>query len=220
MDATRFRRRVAARVRLPRPSTALALVALAVALGGTGYAATLLPVGSVGTAQLKNGAVVSTKVKNHSLRAVDFASGQLPAGERGPAGAQGPQGPAGAAGPQGPAGLAGPKGDAGGQGSQGPPGFSSLDYVASDFGPFPAHSQYFGEAPCGSGLHVVGGGVLSEGGNPGEQAVNSTYPTDGSGSGNEGTAGWGAWVDNLSANQLGFTVYAICASSTNVSGPR
>ena len=220
MDETRLRRRVAARLHLPRPSTALALAALAVALGGTGYAATMLPAGSVGTAQLKNGAVVSAKVKNHSLRAVDFASGQLPAGETGPAGAQGPQGPAGSAGPQGPAGPAGPKGDAGGQGWQGPPGFSSLAYVATDFGPFPAHAQYFGEAPCGSGLHVVGGGVLSEGGNAGEQAVNSTYPTDGTGSGNEGTSGWGAWVDNLSANQLGFTVYAICASSTNVSGPR
>jgi hypothetical protein len=220
MDVTRFRRRVAARVHLPRPSTALALVALAVALGGTGYAATVLPAGSVGTEQLKNGAVVSAKVKDHSLRAVDFAPGQLPAGERGPAGAQGPQGPAGTAGPQGPAGPAGAKGDTGGQGAQGPPGFSSLTYVATDFGPFPAHSQYFGEVPCASGLHAVGGGVLSEGGNPGEQAVNSSYPSDGSGSGDEGTVGWGAWVDNLSANQLGFTVYAICAPTGNVSGPR
>jgi hypothetical protein len=223
MDESRLRRRVAARVHLPRPSTALALVALAVALGGTGYAATVLPAGSVGTVQLKNGAVVSAKVKNHSLRAVDFASGELPAGERGPAGAQGPQGPAGPAGPagpQGPAGPAGAKGDTGSQGSQGPPGFSSLAYVATDFGPFPAHSQYFGEAPCASGLHVVGGGVLSEGSHPGDQAVNSSYPTDGTGSGNEGTDGWGAWVDNLSANQLAFTVYAICASSANVSGPR
>lgn len=222
MDESRLRRRVAARVHLPRPSTALALAALAVALGGTGYAATVLPAGSVGTAQLKSGAVVSAKVKNHSLRAVDFASGQLPAGERGPAGAPGPPGPAGPAGPAGaagPAGPAGPKGDSGGQGAQGPPGFSSLTYVATDVGPLPAHSQYFGESPCASGLHVVGGGVLSEGSHPGDQAVNSTYPTDGTGSGDEGTAGWGAWVDNLSANQLGFTVYAICAPSANVSGP-
>jgi hypothetical protein len=71
MDAPRIRRRVArnARRMLPRPSTVLALVALAVALGGTGYAATLLPAGSVGTAQLKNGAVISSKVKDGSLRA-------------------------------------------------------------------------------------------------------------------------------------------------------
>src|SRR3954451_6428494 len=107
MDATRFRRRVAARMHFPRASTALALVALAVALGGTGYAATLLPAGSVGTAQLRDGAVVSSKVKNGSLRAADFAPGELPAG------AQGPQGPAGSAGPQGSAGPAGPQGPKG-----------------------------------------------------------------------------------------------------------
>jgi len=215
MDATRFRRRVVARLRLPRPSTALALVALAVALGGTGYAATVLPAGSVGTAQLKNGAVVSAKVKNHSLRAVDFASGQLPAGARGPAGAQGPQGPAGSAGPQGPAGPAGPKGDTGGQG---PPGFSSLTYVAADFGPFPAHSQYTEVAACGTNLFVVGGGVVTQSQTPGEQEVNSSYPSDGTG--DEGTRAWAAAVDNLSSGQLGFTVYAICAPSANVSGPR
>lgn len=120
MDATRFRRRVAARMHLPRPSTALALVALAVALGGTGYAATVLPAGSVGTEQLKNGAVVSAKVKNHSLRAVDFASGQLPAGEPGPAGGPGPQGATGPAGPQGPKGDTGAPGSQGSQGPQGP----------------------------------------------------------------------------------------------------
>jgi hypothetical protein len=137
MDATRFRRRVAARARLPRPSTALALVALAVALGGTGYAATVLPAASVGTAQLKDGAVVSAKVKNHSLRAVDFAPGQLPAGESGPAGAQGPQGPAGSAGPQGPAGPAGPqgaKGDTGAQGPQGPAGPAGPQGAKGDTG--------------------------------------------------------------------------------------
>jgi hypothetical protein len=224
MDATRFRRRVAARARLPRPSTVLALLALAVALGGTGYAATVLPAGSVGTAQLKNGAVVSRKVQDHSLRAVDFAPGQLPAGARGPAGAQGPPGPAGSAGPQGPAGPAGPqgpKGETGSQGSQGPQGpagFSSLTYVASDYGPFPAHSQYTGVAVCGANLFVVGGGVMSDGEAPAQQAVNSSYPSDQTGA--EGRTAWAASVDNLTSGQLGFTVYAICAPSANVSGPR
>jgi hypothetical protein len=240
MDAPRIRRRVArnARRMLPRPSTVLALVALAVALGGTGYAATLLPAGSVGTAQLKNGAVISSKVKNGSLRAADFAPGELPAG------AQGPQGPAGSAGPQGPAGPAGsqgPKGDSGASGSQGPQGLkgdtgasgtqgpqgpqgpsggiSSLTYVARDFGPFPAHAQYSGEAACGSNLHVVGGGVLTHG-QYAEQAVNRSYPSNGDGSHNEGTTGWVAAVDNLSSSTLGFTVYAICAAVSSVSGPR
>jgi hypothetical protein len=221
MDAPRIRRRVArnARRMLPRPSTVLALVALAVALGGTGYAATLLPAGSVGTAQLKNGAVVSSKVKNGSLRAADFAPGELPAG------AQGPQGPAGSAGPQGsagPAGPQGPKGDSGASGSQGPqgpPGISSLTYVARDFGPFPAHTQYPGEAACGSNLHVVGGGVLTHG-QYAEQAVSRSYPSNGDGSHNEGTTGWAAAVDNLSSSTQSFTVYAICAAVSSVIGPR
>jgi hypothetical protein len=221
MNATRFSRRVAARARLPRASTVLALVALAVALGGTGYAATVLPAGSVGTAQLKNGAVVSRKVQDHSLRAVDFAPGQLPAGARGPVGAQGPPGPTGSAGPQGQAGPAGPqgsKGDNGSQGPQGPAGFSSLTYVATDYGPFPAHSQYTGVAVCGANLFVVGGGVMSDSETPAQQAVNSSYPSDKTGA--EGRAAWTASVDNLTSGQLGFTVYAICAPSANVSGPR
>jgi hypothetical protein len=214
MDASRFRRRVAARVHVPRPSTALALVALAVALGGTGYAATVLPAGSVGTDQLKDGAVSSAKVKNHSLRAVDFASGQLPAGESGPAGAQGPQGPAGPAGLQGPAGPAGPQGSQGPQGPQGPKGTTTLTYVSEYWGPFPAHTEYMGVAECGPDLHVVGGGVVADSEDDSvprsavQQSVNSSYPSDGTG--DDGTTAWTAAVDNLSSGDLGFTVYAIC----------
>jgi hypothetical protein len=92
--------------------------------------------------------------------------------------------------------------------------------VAADFGPFPAGGQYGGEADCASGLHVVGGGVLTESSNAGDQAVNSTYPTDGSGTFDEGTTAWGAFVDNESTQQLGFTVYAICAPAGTVTGPR
>jgi hypothetical protein len=70
------------------PATALATIALFVALGGTSVAAVSLvvPRNSVGTAQLKNNAVVSAKIKNGSLRGADFAAGQLPAGPVGPAG--------------------------------------------------------------------------------------------------------------------------------------
>ena len=46
--------------------------------------------------------MTSAKVRNRSLRAIDFARGQLPAGARGATGA------AGAAGPQGPAGATAP----------------------------------------------------------------------------------------------------------------
>ena len=65
---------------IPRPSPALviACLALGVALSGTSYADVLnVPFNSVGTRQLKADAVVSSKVTNHSLLAVDFKSGQL-----------------------------------------------------------------------------------------------------------------------------------------------
>jgi len=57
------------RHRLSRPSPALviAIIALIISMGGTGYAAFTLPNNSVGTKQLKNGAVTAAKVKRHSL---------------------------------------------------------------------------------------------------------------------------------------------------------
>jgi hypothetical protein len=84
----------------------ISCIALAFALAGTGYATVLqVPRNSVGTAQLKNSAVTSAKVKNRSLLRADFAAGQLPAGPRGPAGPVGPAGPTGPAGPAGVSGL-------------------------------------------------------------------------------------------------------------------
>ena len=92
-----------------RPSAALvvACIALLVALGGTSVAAVsqLVPRNSVGTVQLRSNAVISAKVKNRSLLAVDFRRGQIPVGPTGPAGPAGAPGPAGAAGPAGPAGT-------------------------------------------------------------------------------------------------------------------
>jgi hypothetical protein len=69
-------------------SMGVACLALAVALSGTAYAVTRLPVNSVGTKQ----------VINRSLQQVDFKRGTL---LRGPAGPRGLQGPKGATGPQG-----------------------------------------------------------------------------------------------------------------------
>jgi len=83
----------------------VACIALLFAMTGAGYAAGMLGPNTVGTKQLKKNAVISSKVKNRSLLAVDFKAGQVP---RGPQGAQGPQGPAGTPGAAGPAGPAGP----------------------------------------------------------------------------------------------------------------
>ena len=73
-------------------SNVIASLALFIALGGVSYAAIKIPANSVGTKQLKKGAVTGTKVKKGSLLARNFKSGQLP---RGPRGERGPAGPPG-----------------------------------------------------------------------------------------------------------------------------
>ena len=87
--------------RRPSPALVVACLALAAALGGTGYSAIVLPANSVGTTQLKNGSVVAAKVKAHSLVASSFKPGQLPTGQPGPKGADGLSGAAGPPGPKG-----------------------------------------------------------------------------------------------------------------------
>jgi len=79
----------------PTPAMVIASLALLLALGGTGYAA---------SQALPRNSVTSVQVKDHSLLARDFKAGQLPRGKAGPAG---PVGPAGPQGPAGPAGSAG-----------------------------------------------------------------------------------------------------------------
>jgi hypothetical protein len=124
---------------IPRPSPAMviACLALAVALSGTSYAVGLnVPANSVGTPQLKANAVVSSKVKNRSLLAVDFKTGQLPRGAPGPRGA---------------------KGDAGS------PGVSGYELVT---GRSDVTSQLFNSVAitCPTGKKAVGGGGATAGG--------------------------------------------------------
>src|ERR687897_766384 len=77
-------------MRLPSPAMVVACVALVVALSGTGYAAVKLTKNSVGATQIRPAAVRSSEVKDRSLRARDFARGQLPRGATGPAAPSGP----------------------------------------------------------------------------------------------------------------------------------
>jgi hypothetical protein len=70
-----------------RHGTVVAYLALFVALGGTGYAAT-----QIGSKQIANNSIKSVDVKNRSLLAKDFKPGQLPAGNQGPQGAPGERG--------------------------------------------------------------------------------------------------------------------------------
>ena len=79
--------------KLPPPALVVAMIALFVAFSGTSYAAV----------KIARNSITSIHVKDRSLLAKDFKSGQIPRGPAGPAGAAGPAGPAG---PTGPAGAA------------------------------------------------------------------------------------------------------------------
>ena len=136
--------------------TVVAYLALFCALTGGANAAVKLPANSVKSKQVKDG----------SLLATDFATGQLPAGAKGETGAQGPAGPAGeagakgatgergAAGPAGSAGSAGPagaKGDAGPTGAQGPKGDTGAQGPKGETGPAGPGGLTFDNVPRGYG---------------------------------------------------------------------
>ena len=55
------------KIRFPSPAMVVSLVALFVALGGAGYAAVTLPRASVGSAQIRSGAVTETKIANGAV---------------------------------------------------------------------------------------------------------------------------------------------------------
>ncbi len=118
----------------PSASTAIALVALFIALGGSAFA---IGRNSVGSKQIQNGAVQSADIRDSDVQSVDLefdavdgstivdgsVTGDdidedtldVPPGPQGPVGSRGPAGPQGQQGPQGPQGVPGsPNGPAGG----------------------------------------------------------------------------------------------------------
>ena len=185
------------RFRMVSPATVLAGIALLVALGGTGYAAIVLPANSVGTAQLRNNAVVTSKVKDRSLLARDFAVGQIPAGPAGPAGATGAQGPAGPAGPSGAA-------------------ANYVVHVTSIDVPFATLGT--GLASCASGQKATGGGAYLLGTTTvndqiavsapaiGTGGVNFNVPADG-----QTATSWYAAVYNSGPVTRTLKIFVICA---------
>jgi len=110
------------RIHRPSPAMVVALFALFVAMGGTGYAAAT---GSIDSRELKNSSIQGVDVKDKSLTAKDF-SGSV----RGATGRPGANGANGAQGAQGAQGL---QGAAGATGATGAPGTArAYAFVAGD----------------------------------------------------------------------------------------
>ena len=103
----------------------MATIAVFIALGGVGYAAINIPAGSVGSKEIKNGAIKGIDVQAQSLKLSDFDKPGALKGERGPRGPvgdTGKKGAKGATGPRGATGVAGASGAAGATGATGPEG--------------------------------------------------------------------------------------------------
>jgi hypothetical protein len=195
-----------------RHSTAVAYLALFVALGGSAYAAV-----TVTGKNIKDASVTGRDIKNHSLGTSKLSAATISSlGQRGPAGPQGPagdRGPAGQNGDRGQAGPAGPKGDTGPAGpdgpagARGPSGFSGWEYRTVKL-EIPPNSARRGRVGCSTGKVALGGGVSN---------VNygaSTYVWDSAPDGATPT-GWEAGVFN-EADDVTITdyVWVICANAS------
>ena len=145
----------------PRVSYAsvTATLALFLSLGGVSYAATALPRDSVGTPQLRDGAVDSAKIKDGALQYEDFGFGQIPAGLAGPQGPKGERGARGPKGAKGVKGVVGAKGDTGATGATGATIVTTREQMTQwAAGVTPTGLPVAVVAACASGERAVGGG--------------------------------------------------------------
>jgi len=109
-------------------------------------------------------------------------------------------------------GKKGPQGNAGPAGAKGLPGPVVLKYVVGPTSTVGTAKQQRVEADCPAGMHVVGGGVFSEGG-LGVAGVNSSDPLDTTADSNTvPDNGWEAFVDVFNVTSpRAVRAYAICS---------
>jgi hypothetical protein len=184
----------------PSPALVVSIVALFVALGGTGYAAFGLPKDSVGSRQLKAGAVTPSKVANSTIR--------LFKGQKGVTGVRGLKGDAG---------VQGLKGDTGAQGVQGPAGTNAATHavVRTATASVPDNDTGLTLAHCNPGEVAVGGGGSFANTDPSaKEAIQRTGPLAGSLIATAGATadGWFVRGYNTSGAPNDLTAYAICVS--------
>jgi Collagen triple helix repeat (20 copies) len=181
----------------------VATLALFVALGGGAVAATKLGKNSVGTRQLKNGAVTEAKLAATAQAALRGAQGAR--GEAGPKGEAGAAGTAGAPGERGAPGVEGPPGQ------EGPSGLGKvvLQERAYAGDNVPAESDALMKVNCPTGSQAIGGGGEVQGGFT--PFLSKPVP---SGQGTVPT-GWEITFYNPHTYQAGWGggIWAICAVS-------
>lgn len=179
------------RGKLTYPNLVSTLCLLLLLGGGTAYAASHLRKESVGSRQLKKGAVTPAKLSRKAKATLT-----------------GPAGPAGPAGAQGPAGVRGEQGIQGRQGIQGPPGISNYQVVsgtpvASSGGGINLDSAY---AYCPPGTSALGGG-FSSAGSDNTVYVRSDQPVD------VDPAAWFVQTTSATASTYTITPYVVCATA-------
>jgi Collagen triple helix repeat (20 copies) len=123
--------------------------------GGTAYAATQLPRNSVGSAQLKKGAVTPAKLSGGAKAALTAP--------------QGNEGPRGATGPPGPKGDAGDRGEKGDQGPRGPS--DAITKANSGFVPWSTTYTTIESVSLDAGSWVVTATGLANNDEPGAEAA-------------------------------------------------
>ena len=192
--------------RRPSPATALALIALFVALAGTGYAATA---GISGSRQHHHRR--PTKLRHRGPR------GQR--GRRGPQGPIGPRGPRGLAGATGPTGVPGPQGLPGGARAYAlvlppcngcgelPQSFTPLSAAHSNNVALASPSDAYGSslpgAPAGTWCFVLKGGIDAA---TATVVASAVYTEDEAGS--DVSAEWAPYAPDCSANQIEIRTFA------------
>lgn len=188
---------LASRAMKPSPSMVVAMFAVFIALGGTGYAASQYVVDSSG--DVKKNTIRSSHIRDGSVGVADLsksarnlASGGTTGsrGEEGPKGDRGATGPAGATGPQGPSGVASVASVAG------PVALMGTSNGSSDGFSAPATAT----AGCPGGTVLTGGGATAS--NP-EVVLSSSGP-----SGN----GWAVTARNGDTQVQSVQAWAVCAS--------
>jgi hypothetical protein len=181
----------------PSPALLIAVIALVMAIAGTGYAATKLPARSVGTTQLKNKSVTTPKLKNDTVSSAKLKQGSVSSRE-----IAGGSVTAAHVAPDSLTGSQINESSLGTVPSAGSAPVQGLSYVGSAVS-LPGNTGMTTHIECPPDRRPLSGGAKVN--NPANVYMVDEYPQ-----GN----GWTVDVANPDPSDSGFTIYATCAQAT------